>query len=303
MSTLRFAIAIAFVASAICVPEGHGAPTGFLGAVFGASSGDIQHTKVAVDIYVESLCIDSKNYMASQVLPTFDLLKDIMDLNLVVFGNANIDTSTASVTCQHGPAECDANAYQLCARDAFPFAARYVPFDACLFESLPMGHRDNLFDPKVFADCARQTALDWDAIRDCHNDIDVWELQSDAAAKTPPYHKYVPWVEVNGRHLDEEKEELLLAVCESYHRSLGVYGVLAGPAVCPQGTSAFSSIFWQAVVGGLKIENLNYLQGSVSVAKSFLVLVEKPYKRMAILTMCAVNFCVGGSPSVFAHDV
>jgi interferon gamma-inducible protein 30 len=179
---------------------------------------------VKVEVYVESLCIDSQLYMSEQLMPTFGKLGDIMDLDLIVFGNAKLDVENAKLECQHGFGECDANAYQLCARDIYPFANMYIPFDACLFKSLPMGHHDDPFAPNLFANCARLTALDWNALVSCHADErHVWELQLAAALDTPSYHNYVPWVEIDGQHIDEDNVDLLSAICDAYNRTGGDY--------------------------------------------------------------------------------
>lgn len=60
---------------------------------------------VHVDVYVESLCIDSKAYFDGQLMPTFAILGPVvMRLRVIVFGNAHIkDTlEPSSLICQHG---------------------------------------------------------------------------------------------------------------------------------------------------------------------------------------------------------
>jgi len=85
--------------------------------------------KVVVKIYVEALCIDSKRFFLKQLMPTYRELGDsVMDLEIVVYGNAKIDLEAKQVTCQHGVAECDANAYAQCVTDIFAYPSRYVPF-------------------------------------------------------------------------------------------------------------------------------------------------------------------------------
>lgn len=198
--------------------------------------------KVSVQIYVESLCIDSKRYMEQQVLPAYEALgTGIMDLSIISFGNAkyNADTTDpSSLSCQHGPAECDVNSYQQCAAHVYhDDVSRYLPFLACLFERLPMGHRDDPFDSAVIAAC--RGSLHWPSVQQCHDDpVLAWELQTRAAAATPAEHTYVPWVVIDGQHVDEARGNLVDMVCAAYR----------GPttSLCPVVASASGPARWTA---------------------------------------------------------
>jgi hypothetical protein len=70
---------------------------------------------VKVNVYVEALCIDSKAYFESQLVPTFATLGTmIMDLDVVVFGNAKLSQNdTNGVQCQHGPGTVQASLFLL----------------------------------------------------------------------------------------------------------------------------------------------------------------------------------------------
>jgi interferon gamma-inducible protein 30 len=178
---------------------------------------------VQVFIYVEALCIDSKRYFHDQLVPTYDQLgSEVMDLEIVVFGNARIDLANKTLQCQHGEAECDANSYDQCAVDIYPYPDRYLPYLTCLFNSLPMGRRSEPYPKAVFASCARHAALDAHALQQCRvNSERVWELQKQAAAKSPSELNHVPWVELNGDYMDEEQADLLTSVCQLYMESGG----------------------------------------------------------------------------------
>ena len=176
---------------------------------------------VSVQVSIESLCIDSKNYILDQLVPTFaSPLGEIMDLQVVSFGNAHLHTDTRTVTCQHGDAECDANIYQQCAINNFVYPARYLPFLACLFETLPMGHADIPYDVSYFATCARVSALDFRALQACHVQ-DAWAMQVQAAAKTPSDHDHVPWVVIDGTYVPEDQSSLSHLVCEALEKKGG----------------------------------------------------------------------------------
>jgi hypothetical protein len=178
--------------------------------------------RISVLVYMESLCIDSKNYFSKQLLPAFEILgPGIMDVSVIMFGNAI--ASDSHVKCQHGVAECDANSYALCAADIYPVAERYLPYYACLFETLNMGYSDIQVSPTVFAQCAQRAAMVSATIQACHDDEErVNSLQQRAAAATPANHTHVPWVLVDGNYVDDNDGSRLLAVvCQAYVASGG----------------------------------------------------------------------------------
>lgn len=176
---------------------------------------------VSVQVSIESLCIDSKNYILDQLVPTFaSPLGEVMDLQVVSFGNAHLHTDTRTVTCQHGNAECDANIYQQCAIDNFVYPTRYLPFLSCLFATLPMGHADALYDVSYFATCARESALDFRALQACHSQ-DAWAMQVQAAAKTPADHDHVPWVVIDGTYTPEDQSSLSHLICQALQKKGG----------------------------------------------------------------------------------
>lgn len=181
---------------------------------------------VEVLLCVESLCIDSQRFFKDQLMVAFNALgPNVMNLTVVSFGNAKITSSddNNTITCQHGKAECDANAYEQCAIYLYPDPAQHVPYLACLFESLPMGHNEVPFDQSVGLEpCAHQHQLEFAKLKDCHDDTDLsWKLQQQAAKATPTRHDHVPWTEINGNYMDEESTFLLKEVCKIYKEAGG----------------------------------------------------------------------------------
>jgi interferon gamma-inducible protein 30 len=187
-----------------------------------ASTSTTSSPAVQVSVYVEALCIYSKRYFNEQLVPTYDQLgSQVMDLNIVVFGNARIDLTNKTLQCQHGVAECDANSYNQCAVDIYPYPDRYLPYVTCLFNSLPMGKQIEPFSKAIFASCARHAALDAHALQQCRDDPErAWELQKQAAAMNPSELSHVPWVELNGEYMDLD-QNLLASVCQIYMESGG----------------------------------------------------------------------------------
>lgn len=187
---------------------------------------DSSPPRIKIQVYIESLCIDSKHFMMEKLLPTYRRLgNQVMDLEVVTFGNAKIDLEAHTVTCQHGAAECDANIYELCAADAYPDIDLYLPFYYCLFDDLPMGHREDNFGTDVFAKCAEEKNLEFDAIHACHyNNELAWKLQKHASSVTPANHHYVPYVVIDGLHnMDEEHDDLLQVICDAYRQRGGTH--------------------------------------------------------------------------------
>jgi interferon gamma-inducible protein 30 len=186
--------------------------------------------RVKVKVLEESLCPGCKMFVETQLVPVYESLgATIIDLQVIPFGNARFvprddDPGKKVLECQHGPAECDANSYEQCvALMLYPYPQRYLPFLQCLYEDLPTKHGDENFDRSFFAGCARKSALDWENIAACHDDENqAAALQQVAYALTPDYHEYVPWIEVNGLHIEmEDDKSFIQAVCKAYTESGG----------------------------------------------------------------------------------
>jgi Gamma interferon inducible lysosomal thiol reductase (GILT) len=204
--------------------------------------------RVKLQVFVEALCVDSKHFVLEELVPAYQLLtRNAVDLELVVFGNAHLlgddddnkpwrvrsaglyaSQRAKGITCQHGPAECDANSYEQCAihlsmqqqlqqqdedepehdqHDGDDPAVRSLAYVACLFTDLDMGYRQEPFDPQLFASCARSSFKDDPTtaafrIRACHDDPALSStLQREAATATPKDHTHVPWILINGKHM------------------------------------------------------------------------------------------------------
>lgn len=183
---------------------------------------------VKVKILTEALCIDCKQFVEGQFSEVYKALgPSVMDVQIVPFGNAKFVRMDGGgrgdelvLQCQHGVSECDGNIYEQCVvMELYPYAQRYLPFLRCLYDEFPMGHSDELLDRDIVANCSRASELNWTDIATCHDDEkQVALLQKRAKSQTPSYHKGVPWVEVNGRHVEVIGDEapLLKAICRAY---------------------------------------------------------------------------------------
>lgn len=179
---------------------------------------------VVVQAYTESLCIDCKNFIDHQLVPTYHKLgPSVIDLKIVPFGNAEItDPTTQSISCQHGPGECDANSWEQVAVEQYT-PKEYITYLGCLETTLPMGQADQLLDRDLFQGCAEVSFLDFDSMAKLHdNPLYAYQLQQKYAKLTPA-HDHVPWVVVNGEHFDEEHDDLLATVCQEYEKGGGTH--------------------------------------------------------------------------------
>jgi hypothetical protein len=104
----------------------------------------------------------------------------------------------------------------------YPYAPRYLPFLQCLNEQLPTGYSDEDLDRNIYSGCAKQAALDWESIAACHDSKDTAKAMQQVANALTPDHDYVPWIEINGKHVElKDDEDFFKAVCKAYAESGG----------------------------------------------------------------------------------
>lgn len=182
---------------------------------------------VHVQVLSESLCIDCQRFFQQSLIPTYKKLgSSVLALELVPFGNSKLDETKETLACQHGDAECDANSWEQCAVEQVPIDTQ-LEFFGCLEEALPMGHRDEDFEPKIFKECAEKAEIDFVALQACHdNPLRAWLLQVKYAHLTPD-HQYVPWVNVDGKLIDPDKDDFMQEVCLAYRTKGGSHPACA----------------------------------------------------------------------------
>ena len=71
--------------------------------------------KVKVNIYYESLNLLTRNYFTRQIGPFYHVIEDMVQINLIPYGNTQLDTSDGSnnFTCGAGVDQCIANRIQV----------------------------------------------------------------------------------------------------------------------------------------------------------------------------------------------
>lgn len=200
--------------------------------------------KVPVDLYYETGCPFSIAAIKGPLHQLLDagFVDGVMNLNLHPFGNSYFVTSqcggagaytsearkcfdtscgagassrpsdcfTGEIVCQHGPAECQANFYSVCAKKvALGNRITMLKWAICLAE----GYSTDT--ASLAQSCATSTGLSWDAINTCVSDqAGVVELVKQEALSTP-LHDVVPKFNVAGQLL-EENAQLLRSICAAY---------------------------------------------------------------------------------------
>ncbi|XP_042589336.1 gamma-interferon-inducible lysosomal thiol reductase-like isoform X2 [Cyprinus carpio] len=129
---------------------------------------------VEITLYYESLCPGCRALLTEQLFPTWILLKDIMNVNLVPFGNAKELPEDNIFSCQHGEPEC------------------YINIVECL----------QLYAPFV----------KWQTIESCTRGEFGHRLMHQNAVKTQalkPAHTHVPWITFNGEYTNEWEDKAM----------------------------------------------------------------------------------------------
>ncbi|KAG9343260.1 hypothetical protein JZ751_014241 [Albula glossodonta] len=172
-------------------------------------------SSVQVGLYYESLCPGCRGFLSEQLFPTWVMLQDIMNVQLIPYGNAqeSFDGKRYKFTCQHGEDECLGNMIETCVLNLTGSVAFQIIF--CMesasdvlkaaqpvnilrlcqtTNSQPLQHSPlcvELYAPSI----------KWESIMDCVKGDLGNKLMHENALKTKalkPPHKYVPWVTING---------------------------------------------------------------------------------------------------------
>ncbi|XP_057434109.1 gamma-interferon-responsive lysosomal thiol protein-like, partial [Lotus japonicus] len=172
------------------------------------------HNKVSLNLYYESLCPYSADFITTSLPKIFtDNLLSIVDLRLVPWGNADIIKGNKTFNCQHGPHECLLNTVEACVIYLLPDPGKHFPFINCVEH---MVHKNRY---KKWKSCIRKLLLDPNPIINCYRGEIGKQLELKYANETnalqPPY-KFVPWIVVNGVPLKEDYENFLSYVCKAY---------------------------------------------------------------------------------------
>jgi len=155
---------------------------------------------------------------------TYEALKDVMDLDVVFWGNAQGPAS--KVTCQHGPPECRVQMVYACSKNLYPGVDNYLPFAHCVDDTLikmfpkglPEGTVNMTLANSVMTQCAKTVGHDYAKLDACATGADGVKYIGEEMAKTPA-HKGVPFWQIGDGAVtypdQTNKEDLLKLVCDA----------------------------------------------------------------------------------------
>ncbi|XP_030465963.1 gamma-interferon-responsive lysosomal thiol protein [Syzygium oleosum] len=168
--------------------------------------------RVALSLYYEALCPYCANFIVNTLSKVFDAgLISIVDLKLVPWGNGWI-LPDGSLSCQHGPDECQLNAIEACAITIYPDVNRHFRFINCVEQLTLQGRHSE------WSNCLGAAGLS-NAPVDCYNRGDGIKLErrnADETARLNPPHRFVPWVLINNQPLQEDFPNFVSYVCKAY---------------------------------------------------------------------------------------
>ena len=167
--------------------------------------------KVQVSLYHEALC-GGCTYLLTHFLDDMHHNEDMMTManfEVVSYGNARIITrDPPTFECQHGEEECYDNMVQLCAMEHNK--ETYWDFLIALEKAAD-------YSDASVKKIAEEYKLNGEEILTCAHGTEGPLLHLAAADKTPD-HQYVPWLVVDGKHIDSEKiqDQFVKTVCDAY---------------------------------------------------------------------------------------
>ncbi|WOH08083.1 hypothetical protein DCAR_0727520 [Daucus carota subsp. sativus] len=170
-------------------------------------------TKVNVSLYYESLCPFCGNFIVNQLRKVFETdLISIVNLRLIPWGNAH-RVNNSSWTCQHGPNECLLNTVEACAISLWPDPKVHYKLIQCI-ERLSLAGKQNLWPS-----CLGEQRLNQPHMDQCYKSATGNDLQRRDAYETErlqPPHKFVPWVIVNNKTLEQDYQNYVTHICKAY---------------------------------------------------------------------------------------
>ncbi|XP_053739994.1 gamma-interferon-inducible lysosomal thiol reductase-like [Synchiropus splendidus] len=171
---------------------------------------------VQLDLYYETLCPGCRMFISEVLFPTWVLLKDILSVNLVPYGNAQEtpDGDHYQFECQHGEEECLGNMIEACLLNMTDKAFHII---YCMESSVDVVNAAESCVALYSSD------LRWDAVVNCVKGDQGNKLMHQNALKTDalqPPHEYVPWIVINGVHTEKLQQDamasLFTLVCNMY---------------------------------------------------------------------------------------
>ncbi|XP_054161412.1 gamma-interferon-inducible lysosomal thiol reductase-like [Oppia nitens] len=189
------------------------------------STGSIDSSSnINLTVYYESLCPDCQRFIGQQLVPTYQSIGQIINVDLVTFGWTNwtrINRSDGSYDvefkCQHGVQECLGNEIHNCVLKWEP-VDRAIQMFGCMFNS-------TYFKTPAIAgkECSQHLGINWTVINDCSTGPlgrGLTLVSGNRFKSLKPMPKFVEWLVINGRHTDDMEKKasnnLLKYLCDIY---------------------------------------------------------------------------------------
>ena len=158
---------------------------------------DNESKKLRVDVYYESMCPDSKNFIQNALAAIMPSFASFMSVTLIPFGKAETVQISPQFQfrCQHGPEECEGNLFHNCAQKYISNDVKRVGFVSCLF--------NDIFNVKMnWQNTAKQCSIRegvesyFASIFNCAIDLEGRQLHHQAGQRTGKKH-FIPTVEIS----------------------------------------------------------------------------------------------------------
>lgn len=150
---------------------------------------------VLIEVYYEALCPDSRSFLLTQLLPTYDKMPEAMNVHLIPYGKAKTVASGKSYKfeCQHGPAECLANKVHACGMKIISNPDTRIQYAACMIA-------DNWNPESAGSSCAKKYDIDWESIWMCAKGNQGSSLLASYGTKTDKigYISFIPTIALQG---------------------------------------------------------------------------------------------------------
>ncbi|XP_068211175.1 gamma-interferon-inducible lysosomal thiol reductase-like [Palaemon carinicauda] len=172
---------------------------------------------VKIGVYEESFCPGCRYFATRQLAPTYEELRDIMDVYLSAYGMAQEwpDGEGYKFECQHGPEECDGNQIHDCVYKYVPDQDLQIAFFICF-----MSQSAEVKTPWQDGEkCAGELGLDWETIKTCASSLEGQILHHEAGEEFRSFDPDpigVPYITINGVTDYIAYVDLKRHVCNAY---------------------------------------------------------------------------------------
>ncbi|XP_022907048.1 GILT-like protein 1 [Onthophagus taurus] len=168
--------------------------------------------KITIDVYYESLCPDSKQFITKQLYPTLskEIAKNIK-LNVYPYGKSTtkeIEDGKFEFTCHHGEFECVGNKYHGCALKLVENETDSLKYVNCMMENIYFD--ENKLRRAPIDKCKDVLGKDNEKVEECAKNNQGEEFLAEYGKLTGDFQKplkSVPTVVFNGKYEPSESQD------------------------------------------------------------------------------------------------